>query len=207
MRTAITAFVATTVLFCAAVAAIASLDPDPDGLAVSFTPDANTVVTQSPPFMPFAIYVVLINPTFPQLHGWEAAIREADTSTLFLLSSSIPEGGVNVGTGMQFSVAYDVPRVTSSATVLATMQVMVRSMPSVCLLLTGIDQPAIPVEGPLFWIEPGHPTEARVSSPFYNSVAAVINEGNAMPESPPSRCSFVVSVESPTWGALKSLYR
>ncbi|MBK7189527.1 MAG: hypothetical protein IPH86_12790 [bacterium] len=108
---------------------------------------------------------------------------------------------------MQFSVGYEVPRATGAATVLATMQLMLTRPAAVCLLLTGIDQPAIPDERPLFWIEPDHPTVARVSSIYYNEVAATINEGGRLPESPPGRCSYVVDDMTQSSGALKSLYR
>ena len=205
-RAAVRAFI---LMVLWATVAHAVLDPEPDGLGVCFTPDANTSDATPGLFMPFAMYVVLINPTFPQLHGWQAAVREADTDVLYVLSSSIPGDGINSGSGLQFSVGYDVPRPTSTVTVLASMQVMqVRLVTqSTCLILTGIDQPAIPDERPLVWREPGHPTVVRVSSPFHNAVAATINEGARIPESPPSRCSFVVDVAQQTWGALKSLYR
>ena len=200
MRTSITILVA-LVLMGGVATVNAGLDPDPDGLGIYFDQYGNSNMHDINPFTPFPMYIVLTWPTFTELYGWQAAVREADTSILYMLSCGFPGGGANVGTGMQFSVGYELPLVTNTATVLATMQVMTQTRQSICLELTGIDHPAIADERPLLWIAPDSPTVVRVSSMFYSSVSAVINDYI------PSRCGSVVIEEARTWGSLKALYR
>jgi hypothetical protein len=206
MRT-IAAIVTSLVLGCGATQAAAGLDPGPDGLGVYFDTEGNLSNVAAPLFTPISMYIVLTRPTFPLLYGWQAAIREADTSTIYVMSTSTPGGGINVGSGMQFSVGYAAPLATQDATVLASVQILVGGWQSICLLLTGIDQPALQDERPLIWIDQDHPTVARVSSRFGNSVSATINENNPIPEAPPSRCSFIVNADMQTWGSLKAHYR
>lgn len=156
-------------------------------------------------FVPLTMYLVLTEPSFAELHGWEAAIRRHDGSAPVVMSATMGLGGQNVGLAPEFSVSYPSPVPTTEWMVLATIQVLPVFWPE-CLVLTGLRSPALPDERPLVWPAAGAPMVISRHAPWPNGATAGIGGCAGIPGSQ-EWCATVVAEEAVSWGAVKARYR
>jgi hypothetical protein len=184
---------------------LAVADPTPDRIGVYFDQEAGlrTLWTWQPSVQ--TIYIIVTNPTFANIYGWQAAIRGLDAATVSVIGTTITGGDVITGPNVQYDVTYETPLIAQPVTVLASIVGFTHdTMTCNCLVLTGIDRPAIPEMLPLVWAQPDQPAAMQVARLYPNGVAAAINE-NPIPEI--ASCSVVVAVEPTSWSSLKALYR
>ena len=204
MRTAVVVFVGMWIVMSAASAG-AVADPNPDRIGIYFDEGADQNILWAGSWPLLTMYVTVTNPTFTSIYGWQAAIRGLDSGTATVLGTTITGGAVINGPDLQYSVAYETPLTAQPVTVLATIVgLMQDSMARSCLILSGIDQPAIPELLPLVWVQPDQPVVIQVSHHYANGVAAAINE-SPIPEEP--SCASAVSVDRTSWRSLKALFR
>lgn len=204
MRT-LSVLAASVWFFTGAAAAVAVVDPTPDRIGVYFDQNANqrTLHIWHPSLQ--TIYIILTNPTFANVYGWQAAIRGLEAETVSVIGTTITGGAVLTGPGLEYDVRYETPLVTQSVTVLASIVGFTHeSMTCNCLILTGIDHPALPEMLPLVWTQPDQPAVIQIARLYPNGVAAAINE-NPIPEI--LSCAAVVAAEPVSWSSLKALFR
>lgn len=196
----------TLAMMCTALPASAVDDYWVDRLSISF--DAGHLEScayQGAQFVPLTMYVVLMEPSFAELHGWEAAIRRHDGTAPAIISASTGLGGLNAGVVPEFSVTYPSPVPTTEWMVLATLQVLPLSWAD-CLVLTGLRSPALPDERPLVWPSAGTPMVVTRHALWPNGATAGTGGCAAVPEME-EWCATVVADEAVTWGAVKARYR
>jgi hypothetical protein len=157
------------------------------------------------PFVPLTLHLVLLDPTFDQLHGWEAAVQSAE-GEFFFMSSSVAFGGTNTGSGAAFRVEYAEPLAVGAKTVLATVTILPVSH-VICLIVTGTSSPSLPVAGPIVWASADVPTEIASANILDNGVDAIIGGCGAIPEIPYTACLLTVGASPRNWGSLKAQYR
>jgi hypothetical protein len=188
-----------------AAAASAAVDPSPDRIGIYFDESASRQTLVAWPQSVQTIYIIVTNPTFPNIYGWQAAIRGLDAETITVFGTGIAGGAVVTGPDLQYDVTYETPLATQSVTVLASIFGIAHdAMRCSCLVVTGIDQPAIPEMLPLVWTAPEQPVVLQVARLYPNGVAAAINE-NPIPEEP--GCWSGVALERTSWSTLKALFR
>lgn len=174
-------------------------------MALWFDADYELPCEIGSPFVPMTLYLVLLDPTFGQLHGWEAAVRSAE-GEFFFMSSSVAFGGTNTGSGAEFRVEYAEPLTVGAKTVLATVTIL-PAAPEICLIITGTSGPSLPVAGPLVWASADVPTEIATANILANGVDAIIGGCGAIPEFPYTSCLLTLDVRPRSWGSLKAQYR
>ena len=151
------------------------------------------------------MYVILTEPSFAELHGWEAAIRRHDGEAPILLSATVGLGGQNTGTLPEFAVTYPSPVPTTGLMVLATVTMFPLQWAE-CLVLTGIHSPSLPDLRPLVWPMAGAPMAIIRSAVWPNGVTAATGGCPAIPGDS-GYCGMVVATEPVSWGAVKARYR
>lgn len=204
MRTFLTIAALTWALLDAAMAA-AVADPTPNRIGIYFDEDATqrNLWINPPTFQ--TVFIIVTNPTFSNIYGWQAAVRGLEAWTMSVLGTNITGGPPISGPNLQYDITYETPLVAQPVTVLATIVgFTLDSATCNCLVLTGIDQPAIPEGLPLIWAQEEQPSAIQVAHLYANGVAAAINE-NPIPEYPD--CSSALAAEAATWSALKALFR
>ncbi len=122
-------FLALVVIASLALSAVAiaqPVDPDPNQMGVYFDTDAT--VNCAPDLAPggqISIYLMLTNPTYPQVSAWECRLIWDQMGGGFYGSWTLANGGLNVGDltnpmNLLFAVGTGAqPIVTSPATILA----------------------------------------------------------------------------------------
>jgi hypothetical protein len=182
-----------------------SVDPVPDRIGVYFDVEASANVAWFGPLANVTMYIILTNPSFENIYGWQAAIRGVDPEALHVLNTTITGGSVITGADLQFDVTLETPLVAAPVTVLAAVSgFMWVGNPMVCMSLTGIDDPAIQDTLPLVFAQQDLPTAIQVAQYYENGIVAAINESQhlAGPD-----CADLVGVERISWSAVKSSYR
>lgn len=118
-----------------ATSAFAVVDPDPNMIGVYFDMNADSISTPATMNVPFFAYVMLTNPTYAEISGFEAAysvqVPLGFESLFFRLNEDL-QGGLNVAVGNtatagEYIVGWPAPRPTSPATVLVSWQLMLLS--------------------------------------------------------------------------------
>lgn len=177
-----------------------------DRLAISFDDEYHMPCAYfGAPFVPLTTYLVLMGPSFTELHGWEAAIRRHNGSAPVIISATIGMGGQNDALAPEFRVAFPSPVPTSEWMVLATMQVLPTSHAE-CLVLTGLRSPSLPDERPLVWPAAGTPMVITRQALWPNGATAGTGGCAPIPESE-DWCATVVADEAVSWGGVKARYR
>lgn len=199
---AITLATAAILAFLAGTRAVADTA---DRLGIYFDEDAHMTCTSPAPFNEVTMYVILTDPSFAELHGWEAAIRMHDGGASILVGASVRLGGVNAGTWPEFVVSYPSPVPTSGLMVLAEVTVLPAALME-CQVLTGVAAPSLP--GTLPVVRPTAVTMLAITNQHYwpNGVAASIGGCGPIPEWD-DPCSLVLHDEPLTWGGVKARYR
>ena len=83
-----------------ATSAFAVIDPDNDMLGVYFDLNADSNCLDIGPSIPFFVYVMITNPTAPQVRGLEFGYSITNTGgpgTVFRLASILPPGAFDFG--------------------------------------------------------------------------------------------------------------
>lgn len=182
-----------------------AMDPVPDRIGVYFDVEAGASVARFGSFANVTMYIILTNPSFENIYGWQAAIRGVEPEALHILGTAITGGPVISGPALQFDVTLETPLAAAPVTVLAAISgLMWAEAPMVCMFLTGVDNPAIPETLPLVWTGTEQPAAVQVAQYYGNGIAAAINE-SPIPEGP--NCAYLVSVQGTSWSALKASYR
>ena len=172
-------------------------------IGIYFDPEG-TIKSGGPISVYFELYVIISEPEFSHLYGWEAQIPEFSDG--FVLYSSNFLGDVeNQIAFPEFKVSYQEPMIVESGTILAELTIFILYQGSACLTLTGINSPAIPEELPLVWTGENNPVPISVAYLHSNGIAASINEGGGL--TMPWECSTVVQVPRISFDAIKACYR
>ncbi|MCP4144451.1 MAG: hypothetical protein GY752_04110 [bacterium] len=194
------------VLLVGALPGFATVDPDPDQIGIYFDYNADVTCIDTVPFLPFWAYVMVTNPTNPEIWGVEFSLCvEVFGGTEDMLirlseqweggSSSIPPFDIDwCADGVMQGFAYPVlPQ--SGNTLMVSLQYMLVSDIAVNFYLGPAANQSIP-DGLPAYLGPGglvHPLGISSGSPDL-PVASV-------------NCCFVVDSELTTFGKLKCLYR
>ncbi|MBK6734137.1 MAG: hypothetical protein IPG61_08605 [bacterium] len=176
-----------------------------DEIALWFDAEGEVPCQLGAPFVPVTLYVVLLDPTFSQLYGWEAAVHSAGDD-IFVIGSTVLSGGTDSDAGVDLRVAYAEPLAVGAKTVLATVMIL-PTAPEACLILTGASTPTLPVPGPIVWASADTPAEIATANVLSNGVDAILGSCVTIPEIPYVSCTNAVAVEQPSWGSFKSMYR
>jgi hypothetical protein len=188
-----------------AAAAAATVDPAPDRIGIYFDESADQRRFMTWPSFLQTVHITVTNPTFANIYGWQAAIRGFEPVTGTVIGTSIAGGAVINGPELQFDIRYEEPLIAQPVTVLATIMVLMQGDPQrSCLVLTGVDQPAIPEALPLIWAQPDQPAAIQVACLYGNGIAAAMYE-SPIPEDP--GCASVVANSVTSWSSLKALFR
>ncbi len=116
-----------------ATSAFATIDPDPDMLGVYFDLDAEDNCLEGVgPFVQFGAYVVITNPSAPEVHGLEFGytINTSDPS-VFRLLNALPPGAVDLGDSSDWAtgdyvVGLATPLLSSTAVVFVEWQFLLQ---------------------------------------------------------------------------------
>jgi len=194
------------IILLGALPGLATVDPDSDQIGIYFDYNADVTCIDMPLFLPFWAYVIVTNPTSPEIWGIEFSlcveIFDGNEDMLLRLSeqweggsSSIPPFDIDwCADGVMQGFAYPVlPQ--SGNTLMVSIQYMLVSDIAVDFYLGPVSNQSIP-DGLPAYLEPGgllHPL--GISSGSSALPVASVN------------CCNVVPAESTTFGKLKCLYR
>lgn len=137
-------------------------------------------------------YIILTNPTFSAVSGFEAGVQFGGGVTVYALN--FPTSALNLGNYTNIICGYGAPLPTSEATVLVTCLMSIAGPVYVSL---GNAVPSS-IDGPLPAVADGNGNLFQVGlSADIGNICAVANDP-----------SFgVVTTEIKSWGGVKSLYR
>lgn len=186
--------------------AVAELDPAPDRLGIYFDLEEFSQFSQAyGAYILVPAYIVLANPTFPQVRRWEASLGIVGDPTL--LNVDFAGGGINSGSDTEYLVHLDTPLVCGTATLLATVNFLFTpDFYSSCLYLGGAAQPSLPGDLPVVWPEDDAPVQVEPTVLFDNGVGAILGSSEII-IGYPHFCETVVEDRQIDWGAVKALYR
>lgn len=179
-----------------ASSAFAIVDPDNDMMGVYFDMNADMVCVEgAAPYSNHVAYLVLTNPTFDALYGYEAGLDIMGPAILLTNVFANPQA-LNVGDNTNQIVGFGAPTMTEPVTLLATME----------LLYTAVD--GTPVEIHL------HGTEPSSMDPMYPVVLLAdgelrsygISAADGLVAQINGTCG-VVATEEMSFDNVKSLYR
>jgi len=181
-----------------ATSAFAVVDDAVNSMGIYFDLDADVYEATGPQYVPFNAYVMLTNPDFGGLFGYEFNFEVIGNCSVTGVALS-GTGPIDVGTGC-YIVGLAAPLATSPATVLATISVFPMSADPISFELMG----ALP------------------NSIVGSTVPALLLEGDAIipaglsagltEEGDTQICAYyngagVVATDEASWDEVKSLYR
>lgn len=107
-----------------ASSAFAIVDPDADMMGLYFDMDADVVcVSDVGPYTPVEMYLVLTNPSFDAVYGYEAGFDVIGNGIVTAVVFDNPQA-LNVGSQTNQIVGFGAPSMTSPVTLLATITVI-----------------------------------------------------------------------------------
>lgn len=155
--------------------------------------DATTLA----PFTIIDLYLLLLNPTYPELLGFEVGMTIEGPGTMLAANIANPQF-IDVGSPGNHVIGFGEPMILEEVNHLITFEIMYTSttQESVCFILHGSEPSSV---------DPLYPTalyNGEVLVPlgieyYYENCSAIID---------PDLCD-IVSTDSATWDSLKSLYR
>ena len=156
--------------------------------------DATTIT----PYAAFELYVMLLNPTFPALYGFEFGMSVEGPGLLIEAQVANPNF-VDVGSLGNHTIGFGVPTPMLEVNVLLTfiIRYMSTDNENVCFILRGSMPSSLDPLYPTALLEGGVLLSMGVVPPGAGGCTATIDE---------ALCS-ITPADSPTWGALKSMYR
>ncbi len=180
-----------------ASSALAIVDNDPNMLGIYFDLNADiTCLEDVTPYAQVPAYVILTNPTFEFLGGYEFGFQVEGNA---IILSAIMEGqALDVGSAGNHIVGLGEPLLTSEITLLSTLTVLYSdtALAPVLFFLGGTDPSSLDPMLPTILYGEGELMSLGTSS-VPGSPCAVIN----------GVCEDVVATDNTTLDSLKSLYR
>lgn len=115
-----------------ATSAFAVIDPDNNMMGIYFDETADMNAIEATPNVPFSAYIMVTNPTYPELSGFEVAyevVVPAGMSGLYFRLAESIQGGINVGDSEnpmsgEYIVGWPSPRPTTEAFVATAWTLM-----------------------------------------------------------------------------------
>lgn len=181
----------------------ATVDPDPDGIGVYFDAEADIHEIVVPVSVPFFAYVILTNPSAPEIMGYEFSATRAipaGMETMVFVLDEIWHGYNEIlpveppEQGGNFMIGWGTPEPTSPATILVTWQIMLLA-PLVMDFHIGPSTGDFGTNGQLTYDTPTGPVSMHVSSGAPALPVATVNGSGIVPAS------------STSFGSLKALFR
>lgn len=134
-----------------ASSAFAVIDPDPNMMGLYFDLNADTNSFAATVNVPFMAYLMLTNPTYADVSGFEAGyevVVPAGMEGLYFRLNEDLQGGLNVAVGNtallgEYVVGWPAPRTTSAATVLVAWQMMLIAPMQVEVFLGPSNSPSV----------------------------------------------------------------
>lgn len=185
-------------LFVANVA-LAVVDPDENMMGIYFDMDADSYCMPVGPYAPFDAYVMLTNPNFPAVYGYEFGF-EVVGNMLFSGVGLAGTGPIDVGGGVgNHIVGLGAPLAAAPATLLATLTLIPLDTMPITFDLFGAT-PASIGDGslPVILLENSGIATMGLSTGIGN-VNAILNYDGP--------CEDIVAADEASWDAVKSLYR
>ncbi len=179
-----------------ATSAFAIVDPDDDMMGLYFDMNAdNPEVMGALPYSTNVMYLVITNPSFDALYGFEAGYTMEGPGQVLSTVFANPQA-LNVGTADNMIVGYGSPSVTTPVTLLATISVLYMSSTNeaVSFTLHGTNPSSVDPMYPVVLLANG------IESGYGLSAADGPAAGINLVES-------VVATDEVTFGGIKSLYR
>ena len=181
-----------------ASSAFAVVDPDPNMLGIYFDETADTnCMNDVGPYAQVPTYVILTNPSFDYLYGFEMGYMVDGNATILSSVFANPQA-LNVGEGANFIVGFGAPTPCTEATLLVTMNVMNMNVePTPIKFNLSASNPSSNDLGlPTLLLADGALMPVGYSTVDGSNVA-VIN----------GVCEDVVATDASTFDAIKSMYR
>ncbi|MCB1183121.1 hypothetical protein KDM41_06795 [bacterium] len=182
--------------------AVAVIDPAPDVVGVYFDPNADTREVFVAPNVPFHVYVILTNPTHPEIWGFELGYEltpSGPAGTLFRLGRILPPDSINLGIdddilAGSYVVGMAAPLPGAQAVVLVQWQFMLLTNMAVYFQLGPSEVQSIP-DGLPAYEAGGVIVPMGLSFGCWTPGSGSVNE----------ECGL--ATEESTFGAVKALYR
>jgi hypothetical protein len=177
--------------------AFAVVDPDPNMVGIYFDMSADTYCTNAAPYGTVPAYLMLTNPDFDALYGFEVGYTFEGNgmvlSTVFANAQALDVGGPG-----NHIVGFGAPSDTQPATLLATLSFlyMATDMSPVVFNLMGTD-PSSNTEGLPTMLLAGGQLKTTGFSTIDGMYCAVIN----------GVCEDIVDTDDMSFDGVKSLYR
>lgn len=178
----------------AAAAAPTGVDPQSDSMGVYFDTAANVIDGPAVPFVPFPLYLLLVNPTAP-VDGFECTVTLTGAPYYFL-ETDLGEGAIDVDPSANgFAVGVASPYPMSSAMRLVRWTFMVQSASPLSIYISEATTPSLPGGWPVVTGD-GILRRCNLFSGYPAYPVACVN----------TICHGTPS-ETVSFGAVKSLYR
>lgn len=183
-----------------ATSAFAVVDPDPNMIGVYFDVDANVNSAPQGVFALFDMYVILTNPTMPQIDAFEFKYDMVGPNVI-KNTQTLPAGALDVGAGGQTAASGSIiaglatPLDCTPATILVSWTYYVLALDPLEIFIGASEPSSMPGGLPVIQEAGGDLMTVGTSTGGPGIPVAVVN-GDAP-----------VAVESNTWGGVKSLYR
>ncbi len=190
--------------------AFAIMDDGDSSLGVYFnaTGDVNCFVPT--PATPFNVYFIMANPGVQNMGGFEFGWRfsPAVVPAPFILGTTLPPQALNIGNNENFIVGLGGGLITSEATVLVTLNMMVLSAvnPETYIQVGPATPASIP--GHAAFNDFNNPANIQpMNFATVDGVDVVVNaQGWVVPGVAKMSCQGPIATESATWGSVKALF-
>jgi hypothetical protein len=194
-----------------AASASAVVDHGTSSLGVYFNPGADVNCFAPTPATPFNVYFIMANPAVGNMGGFEFGWRfsPAVVPAPFILSTTLPAQALNIGTNTNFIVGLGGGLVTSEATVLVTLNMMVlAAVAPETYVQVG---PAVPasIPGHAAFNDFSNPADIRpMNYATVDGVNVVVDaSGWVSPGVAKMSCQGPIATESQTWSGVKALFQ
>ncbi len=195
---------AALLMFLITGSAVAVVDPDPNSLGVYFDLNADVNYLDVAPNTVFSAYIMLTNPTWDNIlafeFGYELVVPAGMEGMIFRLATILPPTvNPNIFPGFlrgEYIYGISFPYPINEATVLVEWQILIVAPMTIEFFLGPSSIPGLPGGLPVIMNADEVLMSVGVSSGDVNLSVAEINTGYQP-----------VTVESATWGDVKSLFR
>jgi hypothetical protein len=182
----------------AATTAFAAVDSDPNSIGLYFDMNAdNLCATGVAPYSNVPAYLLLTNPTFDNLYGFEVAYS-FEGNAIVLSTTFANAQALNVGTADNMIVGFGAPTETAPVTLLATLDILYTdtTMGAVNFNMTASTPSSNQLGLPTLLLDAGFLAPGGFST-LNGEFAAIIN----------GMCEDVVDTDELSFDSVKSLYR
>lgn len=182
---------------------MATLDPRPDRIGIYFDTNGNIGDAIISPHIPFHAFVIIVNPSEPEIIGFEFGyqIQGYGLSELLRFGNELPPGATDTGDNSEvlegdYVVSLQDPLPATSAVVVVTWQLMLMEDLSAYLSLRAADNPTNTDGFPAYFSE-----SSVISLGYSYWCHGVDGTGATINEACPT------AVEASSFGRVKGLYR